>query len=467
MSSRGATRSYRRPASAAAGLAAAERAASRRRAKFIRTPARWANNAYRRLASAAAGLAAAERAASRRRAKFIRTPARTAITLLLTLAALAAPAHAVEDRAARLERLKRAIEERRARVEAFESEQRGLLDALEAADRAVAAAADETAHNEREVAAAEDAERAAAARLPALEEKLARTRGAMAGRVVALYKTGELGPAQLLFAAQSLRELLERVRALSLLLEHDRLLVSRARTEQADLDAARREAIATGERAERALAELAERRRELAAERNEKQRLLARVRGDRAREAAALGELEEAAQALEQTLAELGEAPEPMPELPAGPPFPSLRGRLPAPVDAPIVRGFGRQVDAQFLTQVFHKGVDFGAERGTEVQAVAAGVVRFAGWFRGYGRMVILDHGDRFFTVHGHLDELRVEVGDAVEAGRVLGTVGDTGSLEGPRLYFEVREGGQAVDPRAWLRGGGRPRAGAAPAPAG
>jgi septal ring factor EnvC (AmiA/AmiB activator) len=394
-------------------------------------------------------------------------PARAAAAALLACAGLALPAHAVEDRAARLQRLERAIEERRARVEAFETEQRGLLDALEAADRAVAAAEDEAAWNEREVAAAEDAERAAAARLPALEERLARTRAAMAGRVVALYKTGELGPAQLLFAAQSLRELLERVRALSLLLEHDRLLVARARTEQADLAAARREAIATAERAERALAELAERRRGLAAERAEKERLLARVRSDRARESAALAELEEAAQALEQTLAELGEAPEPLPELPAGPSFASLRGRLPAPVDAPIVRGFGRQVDAQFLTQVFHKGVDFGAGRGTEVRAVAAGAVRFAGWFRGYGRMVILDHGERFFTVHGHLDELRVAVGDAVEAGQVLGTVGDTGSLTGPRLYFEVREGGQAVDPRAWLRDGGRPRAGAGRASAG
>jgi septal ring factor EnvC (AmiA/AmiB activator) len=377
---------------------------------------------------------------------------------------LAPAARAVEDRAARLERLQEAIAERRERVEAFEREQRGLLDALEAADRAAEAIADEAARNEGEVAAAEDAERAAAARLPALEERLARTRGAMAGRVVALYKTGELGPAQLLFAAQSLRQLLDRVRALSLLLEHDRLLVTRARDEQVALDAARREAAESAARAEMAPADLAERRAALAEERREKQGLLARVRGDRAREAAALAELEEAARALEETLAKLGEAPEPLPDLPAGPPFASLRGRLPPPVDAPIVRGFGRQVDEQFLTQVFHKGVDFGAERGAEVRAVAAGVVRFAGWFRGYGRMVILDHGERFFTVHGHLDELHVEVGEAIAEGAVIGTVGDTGSLTGPGLYFEVREGGTAVDPRGWLRGGGRPGAGGAAA---
>jgi septal ring factor EnvC (AmiA/AmiB activator) len=77
--------------------------------------------------------------------------------------------------------------------------------------------------------------------------------------------------------------------------------------------------------------------------------------------------------------------------------------------------------------------------------------VRFAGWFRGYGRMVIVDHGERFFTVSGHLDTLRVEAGASVAAGEPLGTVGDTGSLAGPRLYFEIREGSEAVDPLAWL----------------
>ena len=65
--------------------------------------------------------------------------------------------------------------------------------------------------------------------------------------------------------------------------------------------------------------------------------------------------------------------------------------------------------------------------------------------------MVILDHGDRFYTVSGHLDALRVETGRFVAAGEAIGTVGDTGSLSGPRLYFEIREGSEAVDPLAWL----------------
>ncbi|HEY8492895.1 MAG TPA: hypothetical protein VIN04_03310, partial [Myxococcota bacterium] len=98
---------------------------------------------------------------------------------------LAAPAAALEDRAARLERLQRAIAERRAQVERYEREQRGLLDALEAVDRAIAIAEDEAARLAQEAATAREAERAAAARLPALEERLARTREVMARRVVA------------------------------------------------------------------------------------------------------------------------------------------------------------------------------------------------------------------------------------------------------------------------------------------
>ena len=78
--------------------------------------------------------------------------------------------------------------------------------------------------------------------------------------------------------------------------------------------------------------------------------------------------------------------------------------------------------------------------------------LRFAGWFAGYGRMVILDHGDGFFTVSGHLDEIGVELGQLLAAGDPLGSAGETGSLTGARLYFEIRRGAEALDPAEWLR---------------
>jgi septal ring factor EnvC (AmiA/AmiB activator) len=363
-----------------------------------------------------------------------------------------------------LEALQQAIEQRRLRIETFEREHEGLLAAIEAIDQAVAAHEDVAAARAREAADAERRLRELEVALPDLEARLARTRQAMSARVVALYKTGTLGPAELVFASQSLRQLLERVDALGKLLAHDRLLVARFRAEEHALGEARRGAAEAGAQRDEAQAQLARRRAELAAERSAKQRLLAAVHGDRARESAALEELEAAARALEAKIAALGDEDVPAPVAPAVP-FASLRGTLPAPVDAAIVRRFGREIDAQFRTQVFHKGVDFGAPLGAPVRAVAAGTVRFAGWFRGYGRMVIIDHGDRFFTVSGHLDTVRVEAGASVVPGEPIGTVGDTGSLSGPRLYFEIREGATAVDPKAWLAPRARAsRGGAAPA---
>jgi septal ring factor EnvC (AmiA/AmiB activator) len=120
---------------------------------------------------------------------------------------------------------------------------------------------------------------------------------------------------------------------------------------------------------------------------------------------------------------------------------------------APVARRFGRVVDAEFRTATFRKGIDFAAPAGETVRAVAPGAIRFAGWFRGYGRMVIVDHGEGWFTVCAHLDEIGVAVGDAVGTGQPLGTVGDTGSLAGPLLYFEIRKGSEPVDPTRWLAG--------------
>jgi len=97
------------------------------------------------------------------------------------------------------------------------------------------------------------------------------------------------------------------------------------------------------------------------------------------------------------------------------------------------------------------RGLDIRAADGTEVRAVYAGTVVHAGWFSGYGNLVILDHGDGLFSLFAHLGTLAHAVGDGVAKGDVLGTVGDTGSLKGAYLYFELRDGQKPLDPERWL----------------
>jgi murein hydrolase activator len=371
--------------------------------------------------------------------------------LVLLGGALASSAAAADPRAEELEALRRAIEQHRERVGAFEREERGILEVLEEMDQALEALEQDAARARREAADARAERDELEKQAVGLEARLARTRRSLADRAVALYKAGDLGPVAALFAADSLRDALERASLLERLIDGDQVLLQRFRSQQAALVEARAGAERAARARDAALARLEERSGEVERERGARATALAAVRSDRRRERAALTELEASARALEETLASLqkgGAAPVPVP---GAAPFASLRGTLDPPVDAPLLERFGRVQD-EFGTATFRKGVEFGAKAGEPVRGVADGVVRFAGWFRGYGKIVIVDHGASYFSVSGHLSEIAVSVGDAVRKGDTLGAAGDTGSLAGPRLYFEIRQGGKALDPADWLR---------------
>jgi septal ring factor EnvC (AmiA/AmiB activator) len=188
--------------------------------------------------------------------------------------------------------------------------------------------------------------------------------------------------------------------------------------------------------------------------------LLARVRDERAYHERMVGELTEASRRLEAFIRDLQAkqrrlAKIPPPRAPGETPsvgFGNLRGRLPWPTDGRIVSAYGPQVHPRFGTKTFRNGVDIEANQGTDVAAVYAGHVVYTGWFKGYGNLIILDHGSEYYTLYAHVAEILVKEGDDVRPAQRIGTVGDTGSLVGPRLYFEVRYQGKPQDPEQWLR---------------
>lgn len=129
------------------------------------------------------------------------------------------------------------------------------------------------------------------------------------------------------------------------------------------------------------------------------------------------------------------------------------KGRLSWPVIGAITSGFGmRRHPLLGGAPLFHTGIDIGASYGTPIRAVASGRVIFAGWYGGYGNMIIIDHGGRISTVYGHLSKIVVKVGEEVAEGDVIGYVGSTGLSTGPHLHFEVRINGDPVDPLTWLK---------------
>jgi murein DD-endopeptidase MepM/ murein hydrolase activator NlpD len=119
------------------------------------------------------------------------------------------------------------------------------------------------------------------------------------------------------------------------------------------------------------------------------------------------------------------------------------------PAEGPLTSPFGLRFRS-FLPSVHH-GVDIYVPTGTPVRTALPGRVRFAGEMRGYGRVIWIDHRRGVITVYAHLSEIRVQRGDRIEGGQVVGLSGATGDVTAPHLHFEVWKGGRPVDPVQFL----------------
>ena len=130
--------------------------------------------------------------------------------------------------------------------------------------------------------------------------------------------------------------------------------------------------------------------------------------------------------------------------------FEGLRGQLRWPVDGAMLARYGSPRGASDLTW---QGVLIGAPAGKPVRSIHRGRVAYADWLRGFGLLLIIEHGDGFMSLYGHNETLIRETGDWVESGEDVATVGDSGGNPEPALYFEIRRAGKPVDPRRWCAG--------------
>lgn len=126
-------------------------------------------------------------------------------------------------------------------------------------------------------------------------------------------------------------------------------------------------------------------------------------------------------------------------------------GELSYPSSGRITSSFGYRIHPILGYRRFHAGIDFGASQGSPIRAADSGTVIFSGWYGGYGRAIIIDHGNNLTTLYGHASELYVSEGQSVERGQAIAAVGATGLATGPHLHFEVRVNGEPVNPMGYL----------------
>ena len=278
----------------------------------------------------------------------------------------------------------------------------------------------------------------------------------VAQRLVALYKMNWLGKFHVLASAESMHEFIERKAALERILAHDDRIRQDLVSDQNELkDILDRLNSLKDQKSARA-EELKKQYRQMSRERSTRTNLLADIRGQKALELAAIDALTQASNELDRKINLLNTSINTPAEdvNPLQLPFSSHKGLLNRPVNGRIISLYGPYKNPKYNIANFRSGIDIKADIGEPVRSVYKGKVLYSSWFKTYGNMMIIDHGKNYYTVYAHLEELFKAKGDDVATGEVIATVGDTGSMTGAKLYFEVRHHGKPVNPLPWLKKG-------------
>jgi septal ring factor EnvC (AmiA/AmiB activator) len=287
-------------------------------------------------------------------------------------------------------------------------------------------------------------------------------------RVSSLYKAGEMGNLRIFFSSGSVPQVLENRRYMKAVLDFDRKLFQEHQERLIELGRLKESLEKEASKKERLSERILVKKQEIEAEKSKKAAYLSEVKKERKGYQVTLKELQANARRLQQMVERLearnrksyskksdkkhsipGNYPQP-PVADKG--FGSQRGKLTVPVSGEIVSNFGKHKHAEFNSFTFNNGISFSASHNADIHAVYDGEVIFADSFKGYGNMLIIDHGGGYFTLYAHTSRIVKKVGSAVKKSEIVAHVGDTDSSRGAQLYFEIRYQGKPVDPGPWFR---------------
>jgi septal ring factor EnvC (AmiA/AmiB activator) len=379
-------------------------------------------------------------------------------------------AEEIDDKTKELTTIKKQIEEKRRKIKEASKEETSILSQLSDMDRKLAGKEKELLSIGLEIETTDADIKQMEGSIADVKARLASKRTEIEKRLVALYKLGGSGYLPVLFSATSGDDIKRRGRYLSAVIQSDRALFS---SFSADLDSLERSMndLKSKRSTLELLKETADKKAgDLAREKERRTAYLSGIREKKSSYSRALLELETAQKKLSSLIETLQKEKERREReakeqakrgdkapvkghasAPSGGYFVGLKGKLPFPTSGTIITKYGKGTDPKYDNPVYNKGIEIKAPAGSPISAVADGEVVYSDYFAGYGNLVIIDHGDSYYTVYAHARSLLKKVGDRVKARETIGTVGDTGSLKGPTLYFEIRHHGNTADPELWL----------------
>lgn len=354
-----------------------------------------------------------------------------------------------------LDRIRQEMLKKKTEIRKANRKERSVLTALEKIDREIQTRAGELLEQHQELQEAESALHQIEASSATIMRELETQKQAYGMRLRALYKMKRSGEAWA-YGADGFGSLVKKSRYLTIIADRDRTIIEDYGNSLRLLSRQQGEVLEKKN-------ELLERRHvvevkkiEQESMRRQKAQLLASVRQKKSLYEQTYHELEEASTSLwalikqdegERRAAKGQEASAPGRRAV----FSGSKGGFPWPLEGRVLTQFGMQRHPQFGTMVFRRGIEIEAREGQEVRAVEEGQVAYADWYRGYGKLLILDHGNGFYTLYGNLSALYPVKGNRIARGQTIGLAGETGSLKGSKLYFEIRRNGEAQDPLGWL----------------
>jgi septal ring factor EnvC (AmiA/AmiB activator) len=366
----------------------------------------------------------------------------------------------IQGKEQELEQLRRELAQKRAAKEKLAGQEKNVLSEVKNLEERVDLAEKLLRQLKRKKETCQGEVKNLQVKLQTAERQAAIRQAILAERTRQMYMHGRLDELEAYLSAESLPDLARRAHHYRRIAEQDQQLIRQAQSDQV---AIAENKTALEKQLQETVALEAEKAREektLTREKNSRNKLLREIRNEKAAYEQTIREMEESARQLQAIIDRLErERTQPTPSIPdpiefkrmAGL-FEKSKGSLSWPVRGKVIAEFGKRKHPKYKTVTFNKGIDIQAQYGSEIRAVFTGKVLYTSWLRGYGKFLILSHQNGYYTLYAHASELLVEEGDIVDTGTVIARVGETGSLEGPKLHFEVRHSKEQLDPRQWLK---------------
>jgi septal ring factor EnvC (AmiA/AmiB activator) len=375
--------------------------------------------------------------------------ARGVVLAIIAFLTLITTGRAQTPRDADLERLRGEIARLRSRLEDVHRQAQSAQQELEAVDLDLGIRTRELTLAVDMQKRLDDERTSLQSQIASLTQRIARQKQFLGKRLAALYRVGGLSYVRLVMSIDDRRDPLEAMAMLHFLIARDARAVTRFQSTRAQLTVRGNDLADRQRRIAEMRTVVEERQRAVVTAHAEKERLVAQLQRQETGSERQLAELEEKAKRLERLLDVLSK------QQTAGAgtvDIRSVQGALAWPVQGRVVEKFGRQRNAKFNTFTTNNGIRIATPAGAPVRAVFGGTVLFSQWFKGYGNLIILDHGHRVFSLYGNLKSPAAAAGDRVAAGQTIAGAGESEETPPGYLYFEIRQDNRPEDPQKWLR---------------